>query len=104
VLREPQQGQRINAAGTTEIKASAAAREWGQVLSEHVVILRRLPMLGPASARDRDRCWHLVPFVSTLTDNGMVFTTRLSGGRGGRNAFEHELRRLHVDCLVEDVA
>jgi transposase InsO family protein len=32
--------------------------------------------------------------ASTLTDNGMVFTTRYSGGRGGRNAFEHELRRL----------
>jgi hypothetical protein len=26
----------------------------------------------------------------------MVFTTRLSGGRGGRNAFEHELRRLGI--------
>lgn len=34
--------------------------------------------------------------ASTLTDNGMVFTTRLAGGRGGRNAFESELRRLHV--------
>jgi transposase InsO family protein len=34
--------------------------------------------------------------ASTLTDNGMVFTTRLAGGRGGRNASEHELRRLHV--------
>jgi transposase InsO family protein len=34
--------------------------------------------------------------ASTLTDNGMVFTTRLSGGKGGRNGFEHELRRLHV--------
>ena len=33
---------------------------------------------------------------STLTDNGMVFTTRRSGGRGGRNAFETELQRLHV--------
>src|SRR5690242_586664 len=32
--------------------------------------------------------------ASTLTDNGMVFTTRLSGGQGGRNGFEHELRRL----------
>jgi transposase InsO family protein len=32
--------------------------------------------------------------ASTLTDNGMVVTTRLSGGRGGRNGFEHELRRL----------
>src|SRR5262245_34084238 len=26
--------------------------------------------------------------ASTLTDNGMVFTTRYSGGRGGRNGFE----------------
>jgi transposase InsO family protein len=32
--------------------------------------------------------------ASTLTDNGMVFTTRLSGGKGGRNGFETELRRL----------
>jgi len=31
------------------------------------------------------------PPCSTLTDNGMVFTTRLAGGRGGRNAFETEL-------------
>jgi transposase InsO family protein len=38
---------------------------------------------------------HGIP-ASTLTDNGMVFTTRLSGGRGGRNALEHELRRLGV--------
>jgi transposase InsO family protein len=38
---------------------------------------------------------HEIP-ASTLTDNGMVFTTRLSGGRGGRNALEHELRRLGV--------
>ncbi len=38
---------------------------------------------------------HGIP-ASTLTDNGMVFTTRLSGGKGGRNAFEHELRRLGV--------
>jgi hypothetical protein len=34
--------------------------------------------------------------ASTLTDNGMVFTTRWAGGRGGRNAFEAELRRLGV--------
>jgi transposase InsO family protein len=34
--------------------------------------------------------------ASTLTDNGMVFTTRLSGGRGGRNGLETELRRLGV--------
>jgi transposase InsO family protein len=38
---------------------------------------------------------HGVP-ASTLTDNGMVFTTRLAGGRGGRNAFETELARLHI--------
>jgi transposase InsO family protein len=36
------------------------------------------------------------PPAATLTDNGMVFTTRLSGGRGGRNGFEHELRRLGI--------
>jgi transposase InsO family protein len=34
--------------------------------------------------------------ASTLTDNGMVFTTRLSGGKGGRNGLESELRTLHV--------
>ena len=34
--------------------------------------------------------------ASTLTDNGMVYTTRFSGGRGGRNGFEHELRRLNI--------
>jgi hypothetical protein len=26
----------------------------------------------------------------------MVYTVRLAGGRGGRNTFEHELRRLHI--------
>jgi len=34
--------------------------------------------------------------ASTLTDNGMVYTTRLAGGRGGRNHLEHELRRLNI--------
>jgi len=34
--------------------------------------------------------------ASTLTDNGLVYTTRLAGGRGGRNGLEHELRRLGV--------
>ena len=41
---------------------------------------------------------HGIP-ASTLTDNGMVFTTRLSGGQRGagtRNGFETELRRLGV--------
>jgi transposase InsO family protein len=36
------------------------------------------------------------PPASTLTDNGMVFTTRLAGGRGGRNAFEATLVDLGV--------
>jgi transposase InsO family protein len=38
---------------------------------------------------------HGIP-ASVLSDNGMVYTTRYSGGRGGRNAFEHQLRRLGV--------
>ena len=41
---------------------------------------------------------HGIP-ASTLTDNGMVFTTRLSGGKRGagtRNGFEHELRTLGI--------
>ncbi len=38
---------------------------------------------------------HGIP-ASTLTDNGMVFTTRYSGGQGGRNGFENELGRLGI--------
>jgi transposase InsO family protein len=38
---------------------------------------------------------HGIP-ASTLTDNGMVFTTRLSGGKGGRNGYETLLDALHV--------
>ena len=34
--------------------------------------------------------------ATTLTDNGMVFTTRFSGGKGGRNGLENELRHLGV--------
>ena len=34
--------------------------------------------------------------ASVLTDNGMVYTTRFSGGRGGRNGLETELRRLDI--------
>ncbi len=36
------------------------------------------------------------PPASTLTDNGMVFTTRLPGGKGGRNGLESDLRRLGI--------
>jgi Integrase core domain len=39
---------------------------------------------------------HGVP-AGTLTGNGMVFTTRFSGGKGGRNHLEHELRRLGAE-------
>ena len=34
--------------------------------------------------------------ASVLTDNGMVYTTRFAGGRGGRNHLEYELRELHI--------
>jgi transposase InsO family protein len=34
--------------------------------------------------------------ASTLTDNGMVYTVRFAGGRGGRTHLETELRRLNV--------
>jgi Integrase core domain len=47
-----------------------------------------------ASFRDT-AAQHGIP-ASTLTDNAMVYATRYSGGRGGRNAFEAQLRRLAV--------
>ena len=34
--------------------------------------------------------------ASTLTDNAMVYTTRLAGGKGGRNAFETRLASLGI--------
>ena len=34
--------------------------------------------------------------ASVLTDNGMVYTTRFSGGRGGRNGLESELQRRDI--------
>ena len=39
---------------------------------------------------------HGVP-ASTLTDNAMVYTTRFSGGKGGRNAFEARLAALGTE-------
>ena len=38
---------------------------------------------------------HGIP-ASTLTDNAMVYTTRLAGGRGGRNAYEARLAALGI--------
>ncbi|MFD1719905.1 IS481 family transposase [Georgenia deserti] len=39
---------------------------------------------------------HGVP-ASTLTDNGMVYTTRFAGGRGGKNDLEHQLQAWNVE-------
>ena len=39
---------------------------------------------------------HGVP-ASVLTDNAMVYTTRFSGGKGGRNAFEAHLAHLGTE-------
>jgi transposase InsO family protein len=60
-------------------------------------VTARRPVTGPIVLDAFRACCsaHGIP-ASTLTDNGMVYTTRFSGGRGGRNAFEHELRRLGV--------
>jgi len=46
---------------------------------------------GPAvlAAFRAARAQHGVP-ASTLTGNGLVFTTRFAGGKGGRNALEAE--------------
>jgi transposase InsO family protein len=52
---------------------------------------------GPIVVREfRTACAEHGSPASTLTDNGMVFTTRFSGGRGGRNGFETELRALGI--------
>ena len=55
------------------------------------------PVTGPAvlAAFRAAIAVHGIP-ASTLTDNGLVYTTRFSGGRGGRNALEAELRNLGV--------
>src|SRR3954454_15300685 len=34
--------------------------------------------------------------ATTLTDNGMVYTVRFAGGKGGRTQLENELRRLGI--------
>jgi hypothetical protein len=83
-------------------KTSASAI--GEEVVELIVRLRKelsgrgwTRVTGPAVLEAFRACCaaHGVP-ASTLTDNGMACTTRFSGGRGGRNGFEHELRRLGV--------
>jgi transposase InsO family protein len=64
-------------------------------LALHVSAHSRVTGATVVSTFRRAVAAHGVP-ASTLTDNGMVYTVRLAGGRGGRNAFEAELRKLGV--------
>jgi transposase InsO family protein len=71
---------------------------WLDDHSRYALHVSAWPRVTGPIARDTFRAAvaaHRTP-ASTLTDNGMVFTTRLAGGKGGRNALEAELRRLHV--------
>ena len=61
----------------------------------HVTAHRRVTGPIVTDTFRRSLALHGIP-ASTLTDNGMVYTARFAGGRGGRNTFENELRRLHV--------
>jgi transposase InsO family protein len=70
-------------------------------LDDHSRLLLRLtchqPVTGPVVlAQFRAACAAYGAPASTLTDNGLVYTARFAGGKGGRNGFEHELRRLGV--------
>jgi transposase InsO family protein len=72
--------------------------DWLDDHARYALSLTAHPRITGPIVRDtfRKACAaHGIP-ASTLTDNGMVFTTRLSGGKGGRNAFENELHRLGV--------
>jgi transposase InsO family protein len=51
---------------------------------------------GPAVVTAFRGAVHGAP-APALTDSGMVFTTRFSGGRGGRNGLENDLRRLGIE-------
>ena len=51
------------------------------------------PIVPATSRKPTDQ--HGYP-ASTLTDNGMVYTTRFAGRRTGRTGFEHELHRLDI--------
>jgi hypothetical protein len=95
----PRRGEEHHAG---EAKCKAEHPGWGPHLARRPLPLRparvRLARVTGPIARDTFRAAvaaHRTP-ASTLTDNGMVFTTRLAGGKGGRNALEAELRRLHV--------
>ena len=55
------------------------------------------PVTGPIVVREFTAAGseHGYP-AATLTDNGLVYTARFAGGRGGRNGFETELVRLGI--------
>jgi transposase InsO family protein len=90
-------------AGPADGPADAPARDteiltWLDDHSRYALdVTAHQPVTGPIV---RDRFLAAVarygPPASTLTDNGMVFTTRFAGGRGGRNALEAELHRHNV--------
>ncbi|MBA2558610.1 MAG: DDE-type integrase/transposase/recombinase [Propionibacteriales bacterium] len=61
----------------------------------HVSVHPRIPGPIVLTTCRESLAEHGIP-ASTLTDNGMVYTTRFAGGRGGRSSLEHELRRLHI--------
>jgi transposase InsO family protein len=62
-----------------------------------VSVTAHAPVTGPIVLTTfRTAVAHHGTPAATLTDNGMVFTTRLAGGKGGRNALEAELARLGV--------
>ena len=61
----------------------------------HVTAHRRISTPIVLSTFRKAAGQHGIP-ASTLTDNGMVYTVRYAGGRGGRNGFEKQLRVWHV--------
>jgi transposase InsO family protein len=63
----------------------------------HISAHRRITAKIVASTFGQAADQHGYP-TSTLTDNGMVYTVRLAGGKnkGGRTMFETELRRLGI--------
>jgi transposase InsO family protein len=72
-------------------------------LDDHSRLLLRLtahqPVTGPVVlAAFRAAAAAYGAPASTLTDNGLVYTARFAGGKGGRNGFEHELRCLGIEA------
>ena len=61
-----------------------------------VTVYRRITGPIVVDTFDQTCAEHGFP-ASTLTDNAMVYTTRFSGGKGGRNAFEARLAHLGTE-------